>query len=449
MVQDQRCVQPHGRTGARRFLITCWPFIGHIYPQMSIATALRARGHSVAFYTGENARALVENEGFTFFPLRKVAEERVYKLIRDFEIAAGDGRRAPRLVARTFREWLVNTVPGQVDDLQPIIAEWKPDALVTDLSMWGPILVLWETKRIPVALSSTFMGPLIPGPDAPPPGLGLPPPQSPRTRVQARAISLVADLLSTGMRRRVTQLRAQYDLPPLDCSINAFTGRLPLYLVPNVAALDYDRHDLPPSVHYVGPCVWNKPSQDPTPSWLDELPTELPWVHVTESTLRYADPFLLRAAAQGMANRPVELILTTGPQRDPNSLDIGPRASNVRVEQWVSHADLLPRCAVVVTTGGPATIMASLQVGVPLVVVPTTFDKPDNAQRVVQAGVGVRLAPRACTPDRLRAAVEAVLADPGYRERAQQMARRLAGAPGPLGAANLLEDLVATHRTGI
>ena len=43
------------------------------------------------------------------------------------------------------------------------------------------------------------------------------------------------------------------------------------------------------------------------------------------------------------------------------------------------------------TTGGPATIMAALRAGVPLVVVPTTWDKPDNARRVVEAGVGVRL----------------------------------------------------------
>ena len=25
-----------------RFLFTCWPFVGHVFPQMAIATALRA-----------------------------------------------------------------------------------------------------------------------------------------------------------------------------------------------------------------------------------------------------------------------------------------------------------------------------------------------------------------------------------------------------------------------
>ena len=46
-----------------RFLITLWPFTGHLLPQMSIAVALRERGHEVAFYSGEAVRETVEAEG--------------------------------------------------------------------------------------------------------------------------------------------------------------------------------------------------------------------------------------------------------------------------------------------------------------------------------------------------------------------------------------------------
>ena len=66
------------------------------------------------------------------------------------------------------------------------------------------------------------------------------------------------------------------------------------------------------------------------------------------------------------------------------------------------------------TTGGAGTVMAALHAGVPLVVVPTEWDKPENAQRVVEAGVGVRLAPHLCTPTRLRSAVEHVLSEPDF-----------------------------------
>ena len=85
--------------------------------------------------------------------------------------------------------------------------------------------------------------------------------------------------------------------------------------------------------------------------------------------------------------------------------------------------------------------MAGLQAGVPLVIVPTLWDKPDNAQRVVEAGAGLRLEPRACTPEGLRRAVQQVLEEPRYRAKAQWLAERLRAAPGPPRAAELLESL--------
>ena len=165
-------------------------------------------------------------------------------------------------------------------------------------------------------------------------------------------------------------------------------------------------------------------------------------MHATEGTAQYQQPFLLRAAAQGLASQPLEVILTTGQfSRDPAILGMDPLPPNVHVERWVSHEDLLPRCSVLVTTGGAATVLASLKAGVPLVVVPTFWDKNDNAQRVAEAGVGLRLAPRHCTPDRLRAAVMRLIEEPTFRDAAQRMARRFAEAPGPTRAAELLEVL--------
>jgi UDP:flavonoid glycosyltransferase YjiC (YdhE family) len=86
-------------------------------------------------------------------------------------------------------------------------------------------------------------------------------------------------------------------------------------------------------------------------------------------------------------------------------------------------------------------VLASLKAGVPLLVVPTFWDKNDNAQRVVEAGVGIRLAPRHCTAERVRASVTRLLGEPAFRERARLMARLFAEVPGPRLAAELLEKL--------
>jgi MGT family glycosyltransferase len=425
-----------------RFLVTCWPFVGHLYPQISVALALRERGHEVAFYSHESTRAVVEGQGFTLFPFVHV-DERRYERIHALEAAvpATQPRHRTLSVAMTaYRDMLADSIPEQVSDLQPILASWRPAVLITDPALWGPILVVWEMTGVPVALLTQMIGSMIPGPDAPPWGPGLPSPRSFGTRLLARAAQLGVDVVAYTMRRRVDRIRAQYGLPPMVGSVNAHTGRLPLYLIPSVPELDYNRRDQPPHVHYVGPCVWTKPGGAP-PAWLNELHVDRPWIHATEGTAQYQEPFLLRATARGLAGQPVEVILTTGQSRDPATLGLDPLPRNVRVERWVSHEDLLPRCAVLVTTGGAATVLASLTAGVPLVVVPTFWDKSDNAQRVVEAGVGLRLAPRHCTPHRLRVAVMRLVEEPSFRENARRMARRFAEVPGPARASELLEDL--------
>jgi MGT family glycosyltransferase len=427
-----------------RFIITCWPFVGHLYPQMSVAHALRNRGHEVAFYTHNSTRPIVEGEGFTLFPFVHV-DDRRYERIHALEAqvpATQPKHRTLSVAMRAYRDMLADSIPEQVADLLPILGSWRPDVLITDPALWGPILVLWEVTGIPVTLLSQMIGSMIPGPDAPPWGPGLPPPRTLRTRLLARAVKLGVDVVAHNMRRRVNRIRGQYGLRPMGCSVNAFTGRLPLYLIPSVPELDYNRRDQPANVHYIGPCVWTRPAGAALPDWLNELPVDRPWIHATEGTAQYQEPFLLRAVAQGLAGRRLEVILTTGQSsRDPATLGLHPLPANVHVERWISHEDLLPRCAAIVTTGGAATVLAALKAGVPLVVTPTFWDKNDNAQRVVEAGVGLRLAPRHCTPDRVCAAVMRLLEEPSFRENARLMAGRFAEAPGPLRAAQLLESL--------
>lgn len=424
-----------------RVLFTCWPFEGHYFPQLSMAHALRRRGAEVAFYTDASVRGTIEGEGFTVFPFRRVAP--AWMKVHGREGTAG--RRERVRLMREAGDWLVGSIPDQVRDVLDVVAEWQPDVIACDASMWGPQVVLADLIDTPVALASPLTGPLVAGPESPVP-LNLPP-RSLRGRAMRVADRFVVDLFARPMRRRIDEARAQFGLGPMGRSVQAQAASLPLYQVLNVPELDHRRSDLPPSIHYVGACLWHPPEPPGTTDWLDAIPDDRPWVHVTEGTSRFEDPFVLRAAAEGLAYGPWEAILTTGRGIAPERVGIVDPAANIHVTAWLSHDVLLPRCDVVVTTGGMATIMASLRSGVPLVVVPTGWDKPVNARRVEATGVGVRLSPRRCSPSTLRAAVQHVLDDPGYRARAQQGAELLAAAPGPDGAAELLEGLA--HRTPV
>jgi MGT family glycosyltransferase len=276
----------------------------------------------------------------------------------------------------------------------------------------------------------------------------LAPPDTIRGRALRSLAARVGALATRPMRGRIDGYRRAHGLGPMGDTVHGFLGRLPLYLVLSIPELDYGRLDLPRSVHYVGTCLWHPPEPAGTLEWLDALPAERPWVHVTEGTSHFKEHFVLRAAAEGLAGGPYEAVLTTGRGLSPREAGLGRTAANVHVAPWLSHDVLLPRCAAIVTTGGMGTVMAALAAGVPLVVVPTDWDKPGTAQRVAAAGVGVQLAPRRCTPERLRDAVERLLSDPRYRVNARRSAERLARAPGPRGAAQLIERLALARAHG-
>jgi MGT family glycosyltransferase len=423
-----------------RFLITCWSFPGHVFQPLAIAQVLRDRGHECAFYSGPRAARVVEGEGFPFYPSGKAEEDAMYDFMFAPEQTRAVNWRTMLKLASTLQGWLFNAMPQQIQDLERILSEWRPDVVVTEQNMLAPVLVLREKHNLPVAILSYFSC-TIPGPDAPPFGLGLPRPRNWHTRLLSRAAWFASKPARARFRRIANEIRGRHGLAPIQTSILEFTGTMPLYIVMGTSEFDYERRDLPPSVHYVGACLWDKPRHEKPSDWLQEVPRHQPWVHASEGTVHATSPFLLTAAAQGLAGLPMQVILTTGGNREPAELELGPIAPNVHVVRWVSHTELLPQLAVMITTGGSATVQTTLRAGVPMIVVPTDWDKPDIARRVVETGAGIRLNPGECTPKRLRAAVERILSDPSYRQNARRMAGVFGRYRGPLAAAELLEEL--------
>lgn len=424
-----------------RFLITSWHIPGHLYPLIAIANALRDRGHECAVYTGKRQGPAVTGEGLTHFPFVSVDEERVEKILFSPERASSHPSGNFEF-ARIMREWMLDTVPGQVNDLEGIIAQWKPDVIVSDPCFWAGLLVLQEKLGIPVAVGSFFPGAMIPGPDAPPFGLGLPSPKTFRTRLLSAAVSFGQSIVAGGFRKRATEIRAAYGLAPLTVPVLTHAATAKLYLLPCSPEFDYNRSDLPPCVRYVGPFTWNKPSNLTNPDWLDQLGHERPWVHATEGTVHISDPIVLRSTAQGLSGLPMEVILTTGGNRRPEDMNFGPLASNIRIANWISHSDLLPKTDVMITTGGAGSVMAALKAAVPLILVPTEWDKPEIAQRLVETGAGIRISPGKCNPATVRAAVQRVLSDRSFKDNALRLSKIFAGYGGAAQAAQLLEEIV-------
>jgi UDP:flavonoid glycosyltransferase YjiC (YdhE family) len=87
---------------------------------------------------------------------------------------------------------------------------------------------------------------------------------------------------------------------------------------------------------------------------------------------------------------------------------------------------LLPKIDLLVTNGGYGSVSQALAAGVPIVSAGLTEDKAEVGARIEWSGVGLNLATNRPTVDALRWAVERVLTEQRFRERARVMARAFA-----------------------
>ncbi len=398
------------------------PAAGHAFPLVPGLLALRARGHSVQLRTAPDLVDPIAAAGLDACAV----DPRVASIPVDDHRAEGGRQRLTKGFER-----LLSRGQAERDDLARAIVETRPDALLIDCIAYGAAVEA-ERSGLPWAMTLPSLLPL-PGAGIPPYGLGLAPLGGPIGKLRDRALwALVERIYSKAMLPRLNELRAGAGLPQLASPIDNMhrPGRV---LVLTGEPLEYRRRDLPPQVRMLGSQCWDPPAAEP--EWLREEGD--PWVLVTCSTEYQGDEALAVAAIEGLREEPVRLVVTLG-DASPAGL---PRAANVRCERFVPHGPVLRCAAAVVCHGGMGITEKAVAAGAPLVVVPFGRDQPEVARRVVEAGVGVRLAPRRLTPARLRAAVrEATGLSAGLRplapealadraERFAAVAEELAAAP--------------------
>ena len=144
----------------------------------------------------------------------------------------------------------------------------------------------------------------------------------------------------------------------------------------------------------------------------------------------------------GLRELDVDVVATVGRQIDPEEL--GAQPERIRVERYLPHSDVLPRCDAVVSHGGSGTVLAALAHGLPSVLLPMGADQPQNAARCEELGTALVLDAMRATPEDVREAVSSVLEYSSYRAAAERVRDEIRRLPGPEHAVRLLERLLDT-----
>lgn len=406
----------------RRILLGAFGDPGHAFPMIALGCALKRRGHEVTLQTWEKWRSHVQAEGLAFAP---APEYHVFP-------------NGPEPL--DFYEAVVHATR----DTAPLVAELRPEAIVSDILTLAPALA-GELHRVPVAT-------LIPH-VFPEGAEGLPiysfgarvPKTAAGREFWRRAHWPVKRGLESG-RMALNRTRAQLGLPA-QSRFHGGTSR-ELAIVGTFPQLEYPRR-WPAHVHVVGPLMWEPPGEQvpaPTPrrASLDGIATPDPVVLVAPSTSQDPAHRLLHAALRGLANAPVRVIATWNRRLPPRPL---PVPENATVVDWVSYSKTMPLCDLVICHAGHGTLARSLACGRPVVACPAAGDMNENAARIDWSGTGVRMPQRFITPRALRLAVERALGDDRMRMRAQELAAWVAGRDPADRAAELVVGLAERGRT--
>jgi UDP-N-acetylglucosamine transferase subunit ALG13 len=353
---------------------------------LPLAHALLAAGHEVRWAAAAEVCARLRDQGFDAVRSGIGAAE-----------APPTGPPPPEVAALPVAErgtfmFAVIFGPRRAEpmlaDLLPIVEDWRPELLVCEQAeLAGPI----AAARAGVPNVTHAFGGLLP---------------EPRVR---RAGDAVADLWrAAGLEPR--PYAGTYDH---------------LYLDIYPPSLQSDEID------HVGERLLVRPAAP-----MERVATDEPLVYITFGTVFNADLAPFAEAVEAARELPVQVVVTLGPGNEPSSL--GAQPANVEVAEFIPQAELLPRCAAVVSHAGSGTFLAALAAGVPQVLIPLAADQFLNAAAGVRGGVALSVQPDAVSVSSVRDALARVLADDAMRARAAETASEIAAMPSPEAVADEL-----------
>ncbi|MEU6641954.1 nucleotide disphospho-sugar-binding domain-containing protein [Saccharomonospora sp. NPDC046836] len=350
-----------------RVLLVSAPLLGHVFPMMPLALALRAAKCDVLVATGGEALR-VRDTGIAVADVAAKVRLRRYglrlllthPLMAKTELAGGaDLRFVSRLFAAANRRML-----GAVLELAD---HWKPDIVVHEpLAAAGAVVA--AARGVPAIVHDT---------------------------------SLFDGTTLTA----ATAEQMGHTLPPATVALRT----------------------APPSVVDTGPGWRLRPvpysGAGPVPDWLRQEPVR-PRVLVSRSTVAGPGGGKLMAAVVTAAEHvDAEFVLV----RPPTSLTQRTLPTNVRLVGWVPIPDVLPTCAALVHHGGAGTLLAALAAGVPQLIEPGPGDRTQHAQLVAARGAGLACSAKEVTAEMLTSLVTS----PELRSAASQVRSEIAELPGP------------------
>jgi MGT family glycosyltransferase len=392
-----------------KMLMVVPPLTGHINPAVSLAGALRLRGHEVAWAVHRD-----------LIPDLLPADAEVYPLPVEPNLELGKrspGVRGLESVKFFYEQFCLPLARASLKPLQDIVQAVEPDLMICDHQMLAGALVA-RARQIPwFTLASTNV-----------------------------SILKMSGVIDAWLEERFAVLQRDYGVP-VQARPDFSSHGVIVFSSEALLGSKYAYNEAP--YHFVGPAFTHRPMAAEFP-W-EELHAGASRMLITLGTVsrdrgvRFYEVMMealdgLVVSDSSLSRRPLQVVMVA-----PEELrDRAP--ANFIVRPRVPQLALLAHMDAVLCHAGHNTVCEALSFGLPLIVAPIRDDQPIVARQVIDAGAGLFMRYGKVTVAAARAAVEELLCGPGYRGGALRLKESFGRLGGAAQAAGILERFLQDER---
>jgi UDP:flavonoid glycosyltransferase YjiC (YdhE family) len=417
---------------SKRVLFATVGSLGDLHPCLALVLELKRRGHSVTIATIEYYRSKVESLGIGFLPVRPDMDPTDREMIRQCE----DLKRGPEIL---FRKIVLPHLRETYQDLLEAAA--GADLMVAgELNYAAPLVA----EKLGLRWVSAILSPASFF-SAHDPSVIVNVPWLIHVRKAGwRAYRAVFNLGRRGTRHwwdPVRKLRRDEGLRP-DCDPlfrDKFSPDLVLAMFSPLLARS--QPDWPRPTRQTGFVFFDqqKSNEEADRKLAEFLAIPDPPIVFTQGSTAVHSPGDFYEVSAEAARKLGWRALLVGTDAVP-----GVPSPGILALPYAPYSQVFRSAAVIVHQGGSGTTGQALYAGRPQLIVPFGWDQPDNAMRVERLGVGIHLPRSAYSVNSATAALERLLTEKQFSERAAQVGEQVRAEAGLTSACDAIEAHLST-----
>lgn len=387
-----------------KIVFFCIPAYGHTNPTLGVVKELVSRGHQVYYYSFNHFKDAIENAGAHFISCDE------YNL--GLNLGDNETERIGRDMVLSTRV-IVNATLAMDEKLEKDMAEMNPDVIVADsVAYWGKLTAM--KMGIPFVSSTTTFA----------------------FNKESAAI----------MRSSVKEMiKMMLDIPKTKKLLKPLRDRG--YPAENILSIVQNDNDTTTIVYTSKLFQPGADSFSDSYTFVGAIPKEPQiqfnkekdkLVYIALGTVDNRHPDFYKNCIDAFKDSNYQVVMSVG--KDTDTSEFTELPEHIQVYPFIDQVAVLDKSDVFISHCGMNSASESLYYGVPLVLFPQTQEQRGVANRIEEIGAGRRLMDT--DPLSIREAVEAVISEEKYREKARQIGSSLRACSGAAGAADVIESVI-------